>query len=285
MATLARLSLFGLVGLVSCLPSGCNVVPAQVLRQSQLRAAQLHQQNKTLAFERDQASHLAQALAAEKDQWAARSGDLQQQIAGLQSELAIANSRAENFHAERGQLQQKLVSALNQLKNQPSPLSSDATRRFEDLARRYPEFEFDPQTGVSKFHSDILFDTGSAELKQRGTALLQEFAQILNQGEAQRLNILVVGHTDDQPIARAGTAQKHPTNWHLSTNRANSVILSLAKHGITQNRMGAAGYSMYQPIAPNKDERSRQQNRRVEIFVLAPDAAVAGWDPAATSRN
>jgi chemotaxis protein MotB len=42
--------------------------------------------------------------------------------------------------------------------------------------------------------------------------------------------------------------------------------------------MGAAGYSMYQPVVANKDEKSRQQNRRVEIFVLAPDAVVAGWD-------
>ena len=48
--------------------------------------------------------------------------------------------------------------------------------------------------------------------------------------------------------------------------------------------MGAAGYSMYQPVVPNKDAPSRQKNRRVEIFVLAPDAAVAGWDPA-TSLN
>jgi chemotaxis protein MotB len=283
-ATLARLSLLSFVGFASCLPSGCNLVPAQALRQSQLRAAQFYQQNKVLAFERDQASQLAQALAAEKDALAMRAGELQQQIASLQNDLAIAHGRAENFSSERGQLQQKLVSALNQLQNQPSPLSSDATRRFEELAQKYPEFEFDPATGVSKFHSDILFDSGSDELKQRGGALLQEFAQILNQGEARRLNILVVGHTDDQRIARSSTAQRHPTNWHLSTNRANSVILSLSKSGIAQNRMGAAGYSMYQPVVPNTDAKSRQQNRRVEIFVLAPDAVVAGWDPA-TSRN
>jgi chemotaxis protein MotB len=31
---------------------------------------------------------------------------------------------------------------------------------------------------------------------------------------------------------------------------------------------------------PNKDDASRAKNRRVEIFVLAPDATVAGWDPA-----
>ena len=36
---------------------------------------------------------------------------------------------------------------------------------------------------------------------------------------------------------------------------------------------------MFQPVADNKDEASRRKNRRVEVFVLAPDAVVAGWDP------
>ena len=46
-----------------------------------------------------------------------------------------------------------------------------------------------------------------------------------------------------------------------------------------KDRMGVAGYSMFQPLVANKDDESRQRNRRVEIFVLAPDAAVAGWEP------
>jgi chemotaxis protein MotB len=43
--------------------------------------------------------------------------------------------------------------------------------------------------------------------------------------------------------------------------------------------MGVSGYGMHQPVEPNKTEASRARNRRVEIFVLAPDASVAGWDP------
>jgi chemotaxis protein MotB len=43
--------------------------------------------------------------------------------------------------------------------------------------------------------------------------------------------------------------------------------------------MGAAGYADNQPVVPNTDEKARSQNRRVEIFVLAPEAAIAGWDP------
>ena len=269
----ARLPLLGAIGLLASLQIGCASMPRMqhALRQSQLRAVQLHEHNQTLAAERDQANQLAQGLASEKQH-------LQSQMASLQSSLEMANQRLANLNSERSQLQERYVSLLNQAKNSPSPLSSETTRRLEELKQKYPEFEFDPQTGVSKFHSDILFASGSADLKKSALPLLREFAAIMNQGDAQRLNILVVGHTDDRPIAKSTTRQQHPTNWHLSTNRANSVVTTLAGAGIKQARMGSAGYSMYQPIVANKDDKSRQMNRRVEIFVLAPDAVVAGWE-------
>ncbi len=271
-----RTSVLWLMASLCGLAAGCTG-PNQMLRQSQLQAYRIHQQSVIAAQQRDQAQQLAQSLAAEKTQ-------LEHQAARLQSDLQIANGRLENLQAERSQLQSRYVGLLNRQLEQGSPLSDETTRRFEELARKYPEFEFDPRTGVSKFHSDILFSSGSAEIKASASPLLKEFTEIMNSGEAQRLNILVVGHTDDKPIRKSNTRQQHPTNWHLSTNRANSVLLTLSKLGITQSRMGAAGYSKYQPVVANTDESARQKNRRVEIFVLAPDAVVAGWDPA-TSRN
>ncbi len=248
----ARLSLFCLMGLMLCGSTACSMVPQQTYMQSQYRAAQLCQQN--------------QAILAERE--------------GLKRQLAIANKRFDNLQADRSELQRRYINILNQAKNQKSPLSESTTRRLEDLQARYPQFEFDPQTGVSKFGSDILFNSGSAAIKDEATPLLKEFAAIMNDNDAKRLNILVVGHTDDKPIVKDKTRSSHPTNWHLSTNRANSVLLELGKAGIKERRMGAAGYSMFQPVRPNKDEPSRQQNRRVEIYVLSPDAVVAGWDPA-----
>lgn len=254
------------------LAAGCVASPRErmALRQSQLQALQLHQQNQALASERDSASQSYQSLLAQKQQ--------------LEGSLEVANRRLENLNSERSELQQRYISLMNRARNSPSPLSGDMTRRFEELAKKYPEFEFDPATGVSKFHSDILFSSGSSDIKSSAAPLLQDFARIMNDGEAQRLNILVVGHTDDKPISKAGTRQHHPTNWHLSTNRADSVVVALHQFGVKEGRMGAAGYSMYQPVAPNSDDKNRQLNRRVEIFVLAPDAVVAGWDPG-TRRN
>ncbi len=223
-----------------------------------MQACQLYQQNQMLA------SSNAQAYMSSQQ---------------LQQALATANQRIDNLNAERNQLQQRYLAMLDRQRGQASPLSPEATERFKKLQQKYPQFEFDARTGVSKFNNDILFASGSSELRDDGKQLLREFAAIMNDGDARKLNVLVVGHTDDRPISKAYTRNHHPTNWNLSTDRADAVVLELAHHGLKEPRLGAAGYSMFQPVSDNKDEASRRKNRRVEIFVLAPEAVVAGWDP------
>lgn len=250
MSATSRASVLGLLVLVLFPQTGCNMVPQQTLRQSQLRSWQLAGQNRQLS----------------------------QTNAALKSNLDVSSQRLTNLSNERTLLHQRY---LNLLKQQ-SPLSQNATRRLEELRKRFPRFQFDPESGVCKIgdNDDILFATGSAQLNTKAVdTLLLEFARIMNDGEAKKLNILVVGHTDDRRIARVGTKTKHPTNWHLSTNRANAVVVALQKHGINESRLGAAGYGLNQPLVSNRDEKTRQKNRRVEIFVLSPDAVVAHWQP------
>ena len=245
---------------------GCNLVPQNTLRHSQLRARQLYNQNKSLAVQREQSSRIAQQAAGE-------AGHLRSEVAQLQGDLDVANQRLQNLQSERSELKERLVGLIN--RQQENPLSAESTRRIEDLIQRFPEFQFDPETGVSKFHSDFLFSSGSDQINPKAIPALREFAEIMNSGDAKQLKILVVGHTDDKPIAKNSTRSRHATNWHLSTNRANAVVLELTKSGVSSSRLGSAGYSKFQPIVANNDSKSRAQNRRVEIFVLAPDAVVA----------
>lgn len=252
------------VGLIAI--TGCYCVPPQYLQQAQLRSQMLYRQNQQLAMERDSYSQSMGALSSENQ--------------ALKQNLDVANRRLENVQSANSQLENRVQHLLASARSGNNPLSHDATRRLEELRRKYPQFEFDPATGVSKFDSDLLFALGSDEVRHEAMHVLNEFAHIMNQPDAQHLRVLVVGHTDDKPISKASTKAKHPTNWHLSTNRANSVVLALKHHGIAEKRMEAAGCSMFQPVESNRDDKSRSKNRRVEIYVLAPDAAVAGWDPA-----
>ena len=152
-----------------------------------------------------------------------------------------------------------------------SPLGAGATRRFEELAAKYPDFDFDPVTGVSKFgpERDVRERPGGAE-PQRRPPCCGSSRRSWPPPRRRALNVLIVGHTDDERIAGAGTRAKHPTNWHLSTDRANEVAVTLAAAGLPESRMGVAGYSKYQPQTANRDELAKAKNRRVEIYVLAP---------------
>lgn len=247
----------------------CHCGPNTYLTQAQMRTQQMYLQNRQLAAQRDGYSMSLNALADEKTR-------LDQQNQALKANLDLANQRLANLASSNEQLEQKYKNIL--ASSRDNPLSNDQIKKFEGLRQKYPEFEFDPETGVSKFNSDLLFASGSDAVTPKYQQLLKEFAQIINAPDAQHLKILVVGHTDDKPISKQPTANRHPTNWHLSTNRADAVVLTLKKAGVSESRMGAAGYSMYQPVTANANDAARQMNRRVEIFVLAPDASIAGID-------
>jgi len=248
MSVRSLVSLATLTGLF--LSSGCYAVT-----DTQMRAAQAQR----MYMMRNQ-----QFLSGRVNQLASEKLSMEQQ-------LAIANQRVNNLMAERTNLHDRYKHLLATSTN---PLPGSATARFRELAERYPDFEFDPETGVSKFNADLLFALGSDEIRPEGQEILKEFASIMNSADAQQFNILVVGHTDDTPIKKANTKAKHDSNWDLSVHRGTAVVKSLTGHQMAPDRMGVAGYSMYQPVVANSSEANKQKNRRVEIYVLAPDATV-----------
>ena len=198
---------------------------------------------------------------------------LAQQLGQLQNQLATANTRIDNLLVERTDIKDRYTSLLTD--NTADPILGGVPM----VSATVPGFQLDELTGLSKFPEDVLFDLGSAELRPEAYAVLKEFANQAMSGGADGLRILVVGHTDDQIIRGGNTAAKHPTNWHLSTDRSDRVILELEKLGVSPSRVAAMGYSKFQPLGTSTDEATRQRNRRVEMY-LVPDAAnLAMWDP------
>jgi outer membrane protein OmpA-like peptidoglycan-associated protein len=118
--------------------------------------------------------------------------------------------------------------------------------------------------------SDVLFDTGSANLKPGTREKLAKVAGILLSHRGLKLQ--VEGHTDS-----VGSADY---NQRLSENRASSVRVYLVDQGIAPTAIGTTGFGETMPVASNDTPTGRQQNRRVELVVSGESiGATASTNP------
>lgn len=112
----------------------------------------------------------------------------------------------------------------------------------------------------------ILFDSGKTVIKKEGRKVLQTLGDVLNKFPDKALQI--AGHTDNVQISER-LKKRYPSNWELSTARATSVVHFLQdKVGLPGERLIAAGYSEYQPVADNEKVEGRAQNRRIQILLV-----------------
>lgn len=110
---------------------------------------------------------------------------------------------------------------------------------------------------VTKLKGDILFDTGKAQIKQTAKDNLQQMADIMKKYPENVLTIK--GFTDN-----TGTSS---VNEKLSAARAEAVKKQLLAAGLTEAAISTQGLGPAFPIADNKSEAGRSQNRRVEIEI------------------
>jgi type VI secretion system protein ImpK len=108
--------------------------------------------------------------------------------------------------------------------------------------------------------SDRLFASGSARLEPAVEPVVLRVAEALERVPG---TILVTGHTDDVPIRTA----RFPSNWELSTERANSVVKLMAGKLKDPARLRAEGLADSAPAAANDSAANRARNRRVEIIL------------------
>jgi chemotaxis protein MotB len=107
------------------------------------------------------------------------------------------------------------------------------------------------------------FDSGSAALKTSALPALDRIAAILL---VRRCRLRIEGHTDNIPIHTPQIA----TNWELSTARSTELVrLLIQRSGFPPERLSAAGFAQYHPVAGNETAEGRAQNRRVDLVVLS----------------
>jgi chemotaxis protein MotB len=251
--------------LVIAMP-GCLVAPRTALNAANVQNRSLSEQNKAQLAEIENLKNHSRSL---EDRLIRN----EKQLATLQERAGLDQKQLQSYERERDQFYEHFKSMAVGRGRLPTELGN----QFAELSQKYPGLQFDPETGISKLDTDILFDSGEAVLKPGAEKLLDDLARVMKSPAAGDLKIMVAGHTDGQLIAGKTVREKYPNNFHLSAARALAVADRLKRAGLAENRMAVAGFGASQPIASNTSARDRQKNRRVEIMVMAPDVPVVGW--------
>lgn len=109
-------------------------------------------------------------------------------------------------------------------------------------------------------HNKGLFASASATVSESHIGMLTKIATALKELPGP---IIVSGHSDSQKIRTL----RFPSNWHLSDERARSVVGLLTEAGIKGDKLVAQGKADTEPVASNSSAEGREQNRRVEILI------------------
>ncbi|MDY6970186.1 MAG: OmpA family protein [Spirochaetota bacterium] len=116
----------------------------------------------------------------------------------------------------------------------------------------------------------IFFESGDAEIKSDGEAVLKKIGKILKKIPEKMIRI--EGHTDNIPVGKT-LKKKYETNWELASKRSVNVVRYLHEIAkIAPSRLSAVSYSQYCPIISNKTEKGRAKNRRIEIILVDKEA-------------
>jgi chemotaxis protein MotB len=185
--------------------------------------------------------------------------------------------------ASRSSLRERdaeIASLKEQLENVQNNLSDadDAMRAAEERNRSLQaelnelsekarlDLEAKEKYTILRVPDRLLFGFSSARISESGITLLDDIAGIF--GRYPEYDVRIEGHTDNIKI-KPEFYDKFRSNWELSTARATAVVRHLAyRHNIDPERLVAVGYGEYRPVATNDTSEGRNQNRRVEFYIV-----------------
>ncbi|TPW30090.1 peptidoglycan -binding protein [Martelella alba] len=197
---------------------------------------------------------------------------LNQQIAALRAQLAaveealqVSEAKDKDSQARIADLGRRLNVALAQKVQELNRYRSDFFGRLREILSDRDNIRVVGDRFV--FQSEVLFPSGSDELNDAGRQELAKLASALLEISKEIPDdidwvLRVDGHTDDVPIKPGG---KFTDNWELSSARAASVVRYLISQGVSPDRLVAAGFAEFEPIAEGETPEARAQNRRIEF--------------------
>lgn len=217
-------------------------------------------------------------LGKEKEKLAADNRELEKVLKAksdtLSQNISELRQRISDLQSENDRLKEQIAN-LQKAKEEEVKKTS---KTYEDLLDKMKSEIAQGQVTISELKGKltvnmvdaILFDSGKAEVKEEGLAVLQKVIDILKNVPDKQIRI--EGHTDNVQIVGALT-KKYPTNWELSAARAINVARFLQQQGLDPQLLSAAAYGEYRPVADNTTEQGKARNRRIEIVLVPKEAS------------
>lgn len=234
------------------------------LKQLRLRLTEA-EESATSAQEKAAAqTKLSEAAQRKVDLLNRQIASLREQLARLNDILDAADVQNKQQQVQIADLGRRLNIALASKVQELARYRSEFFGRLRQVLGEHPDIQIVGDRFV--FQSEVLFETGSAELGEEGRVQMARLARTLldisKEIPAELDWVLRVdGHTDNRPISTA----QFPSNWELSTARAISVVKFLIEQGLPPSRVAATGFGEFQPIDPDDDEIAYRRNRRIEL--------------------
>jgi chemotaxis protein MotB len=190
---------------------------------------------------------------------------LRAQIAAVEQALQASEAKDANSQAQIADLGRRLNVALAARVQELNRYRSDFFGRLREILSDRENIRIVGDRFV--FQSEVLFPVGGSELDDPGRAEMDKLAtallELAREIPAEISWVLRVdGHTDNSPLSGSG---RYRDNWELSSARATSVVKYLVSKGVPANRLVAAGFGEFQPLAPGDTPEAKSQNRRIEL--------------------
>ncbi|WP_420407206.1 peptidoglycan -binding protein [Hoeflea sp.] len=190
---------------------------------------------------------------------------LRSQLAALEDALEVSEAKDRATQAKIADLGRRLNVALAQRVQELNRYRSDFFGRLREILASREDVRVVGDRFV--FQSEVLFPSGGNELNPAGQDQMAKLADAINELSREipeEINwvLRVDGHTDNVPLSGTG---RYADNWELSTARATSVVKYLIDQGVPANRLVAAGFGEFQPIAEGDSDEARATNRRIEL--------------------
>ncbi len=162
---------------------------------------------------------------------------------------------------------EEFVNDLKEFEEKQLAVSEELAEEIEEAVEESQfadeiDVDFTAQYVSLTLNGALLFDSGSAELKEEAKPLMDKIGQLL--ARYAQSTIEIEGHTDNVPIHNARFAD----NNELSSFRALSVFnYFMETTFLDPATIKHSGRGEYLPVADNATPEGRAQNRRVEIKI------------------